>query len=285
LRIQKHVLTAGGNNLCLFSQVQIKDAQILLNKSSMRHITPAFAAVATLAAVASAQAQFTEISIASQANANLQTYSFGANYAVGGTTFDVADVPFTLATDGGVAGTTGAVQTPGNTPFGSITSWTFSVPAGTHATELFSLANLAFGAAGYDEGSIVVTGTGGETATLTLNSGVNIRDHNEDGFINTLSDATVVPTYFQGGSIVSSSVSIQTRLDRQELILPSDFAGDTIASITFNGIDNAGDGEAFLAGLTLSDAPVNVPEVPSMAVLGLAACALVAARRFLPASA
>jgi hypothetical protein len=194
-------------------------------------------------------------------------------------------VPFGLAELGGNPLTTGVVQTPGNTPFGTTSSYTFSVPTGTHATELFSLLNTAFGAAGFNEGSVVVTGTGGETATLNLTEGFNIRDHNNDGFVNTLSDPTVVPTYFLLGSPVSPTISAQTRLDRQQLILPSSFDGDTIASITFNGIDNAGDGEAFLAGLTLSDASVSAPETPSMAVLALAIVALAAARRLLPARA
>ena len=62
-----------------------------------------------------------------------------------------------------------------------------------------------------------------------------------------------VPTYFLSGAPTTDPTQIQTRLDMQVLDLPSSFDGDTIASVQFEGTDIAGsgDGEAFLAGLTL----------------------------------
>jgi hypothetical protein len=215
-------------------------------------------AVAVIATACSVEAQYTEIDISAQANANIQTYSDGTDYQLGGTQLNVAGVPFGLSELDGNAGTTGVVQSPDGSgsdsgPF----SFTFAVPAGTYATTLYSLMNTAFGAAGVDEGSLVVTGTGGETATLDLVEGVNIRDHYNDGFVNTLSDPTVVSTYFNGQEPVPDA---NIRLDRQELELPSTFAGDTIASITFEGTaSGAPDGSAFLAGLTLAVPDVSLP--------------------------
>ncbi len=245
----------------------------------------AFLAVACLVTASSLQAQYTEVDITSDINADIQTYTDGNNYQLGGTTLTVAGVPFALAELNSTAGTTGVIQTPSSAGgFPPVSSsgpydYTFSVPGGTHANALYSLANTAFGSAGVVEGSLVVTGTGGETATLTLTEGGNIRDHNNDGFVNTLSDSTVVPTYFLSGAPTTSG-SIQTRLDRQELILPSTFNGDTIASIEFVGTANGGDGEAFLAALTLGDVSTStVPDgaLPFQLTAGMFLAILVAA--------
>jgi len=231
-----------------------------------------FSAITALVTAFSVEAQYTEVDISSQANADIQTYTDGGNYQLGGTTLTVAGVPFGLAELGGNPASTGVVQSGGG-PF----DYTFSVPSGTQATALYTLMNTAFGQPGVNEGSIVVTGTDGETATLTLTEGVNIRDHNNDGFVNTLSDPTVVSTYFQGGAPTTSG-DIQTRLDRQELNLPSSFDGDTIASITFEGYaQGAPNGSAFLAGMTLSD---SVPEgsLPFPYIAGLFLAMLAVAR-------
>ncbi len=191
------------------------------------------------------------------------TYGF-VNYQVGGTSLTVNGIQFGLALDGGVAGTTGVVQSPdGNGADSGAFSYNFTVPSGTKANALYSLANTAFGTAGFNEGELVVTGTGGEIASLQLVEGDNIRDHNQDGFVNTLTDPTVVSTYFSGGAVTTDPSFNQTRLDMQELFLPASFDGDTIASITFDGTANGGNGSAFIAGLTLVDtATSTVPESP-----------------------
>lgn len=212
-------------------------------------ILPVLLAIGTVAATG-VNAQFTEVDISSDINANIQTYSGGNNYQVGNSTLTVAGVPFYLAEDGG-PGTTGVVQAPGGD-----SSFTFNVPAGTYATTLYTLMNTAFGQEGEIEGTITVTGTLGETAMLTLTEGDNIRDHFNDGYVNSLTDPTVVPTYFSGGAPAPSG---SDRLDRQVLDLPASFDGDTIASITFDGINGGNPhGEAFLAGMTLAvpDGPV-----------------------------
>jgi hypothetical protein len=239
--------------------------------------TAALVVVAFLSAASSIEAQaFTEINIGSQVNANLQLYANGANYQPGGTQLNVAGVPFGLAQAGTNANSTGIVQSPvgaassappNNTgPF----DFAFSVPAGTRATVLYALMNTAYGVYGMNEGSVVVTGTHGETATLQLIEGVNIRDHNNDDSVNSLSDPTVVPTCFLNGAPTTESV--QSRLDCQKLVLPATFTGDTIAAIAFKGEANGTGGQAFLAGLTLGDTPK-----PTETPYALAAAALLLA--------
>ena len=206
----------------------------------------------TVAVATIAHAQYLELNINSQCNQDIQTFTDGSNYSLGGTQFSVNGIPFELGLLGNNPGTTGVIMTPDGNQ-----SYTFTVPSGTYATSLYTLMNTAWGADGENEGSIIVTGSQGETATLDLTEGVNIRDHYNGFFVNTLSDPTVVSTYFVNQS-VSSSGSV--RLDRQQLALPSSFNGDTIASITFDGIDNGEpNGDPFLAAMTLAVVPEPTP--------------------------
>jgi hypothetical protein len=234
----------------------------------------------------SARAQFTEIDITGQTSANLQGYTLGFNYPLGGAQINVNGVPFGIATEQGMPGTTGIVQSPDlgpeNFPSGlpGAFSYSFPVPANTHATALYTLINSAYGEPGTQLGMVTVTGTGGETAVLNLIEGGNVRDHNNDGFDNTVSDPNVASIYFLGGLAAPDSPS---RLDRQVLDLPATFAGDTIASITFSG-DAAGypGGDAFLAGVTLGNGtvPDNALPLPViLAALGLVALSHRAIRR------
>ena len=220
-----------------------------------------------------AHAQFTEINLSSLINADLQTYTDGTDYQPGGSQLTVSGVPFGLALLNNTPGTTGIVQTPDNG--GQIQSYTFSIPAGTYATILYTLMNTTWGYAGVNEGSIVVTGSGGETATLDLTEGFNIRDHYNGFYCNTYTDPTLVPTYFVNQA--PNPTNGQVRLDRQELVLPSSFDGDTLASITFNGIGHGqfSGGDPFLAAMTLQ----TVPEPGLFSLFGLAALVLVIRRQ------
>lgn len=212
-----------------------------------------------------AQAQFIEINLNQSTNVNedAETYSVPGNYQLGGTQINVNGVPFGLSELNNNPNTTGIVQGGGvshDTVTGSF-SFSFSVPAGIQATALYSLVNSVYGEAGTNEASIVVTGTHLETTTLNLVEGVNIRDCNQASWCNTLSDPTIVSTYFVNKAPATNS--IQTRLDRQELVLPDSFSGDTIATITFQGYGQGDpNGSAFLAGLTLLATNYTVPSVP-----------------------
>jgi hypothetical protein len=221
--------------------------------------------VISLAGAGSVFAQYTEINLSPYVNDNLNAppYVDNGDLPSGGTTLNVGSVPFGLATDGGVAGSLGIVQSPNS---GAVTltspttySFTFAAPSGLEATALFSLANSTYGQAGTTLGSITVTGTRGETATLTLAEDYNIRDYNNGIWEDSVSDTSVVSTSFGSGA---------ARLDMQELVLPSGFDGDTIASITFDGTaygnyNGDGPGSAFIAGLTFEGTVSGVPDASS----------------------
>ncbi len=230
--------------------------------------------------LAPARANFTEINLTPQANADIQTYTGGSNYQLGGTTLNVAGVPFALgqydtSSNPTGAGTTGVVQSGGGD-----TLFTFLMAPNTSATEVYTLMNTAWGSSGTDEANIIVTGSHGETATLDLVEGQNIRDHYNDGFVNTLTDSSVISTYFSAGSVAPTG---SDRLDRQQLVLPSTFSGDTISSITFHALSASSPaGAPFLAGLTLANSNT-VRDDPSPVVPVLAASALLLAARFFEA--
>ncbi len=247
------------------------------------HLKVLFAgtAIAAFAVAAPVQAQYTEIGIGAQANTDLDTYSPTPGiYPAGGGVLTVAGVPFATVELNNTPNTFGIVQAPAAGPPGSVLggpfNFAFSVPAGTQAQVLYCLMDSVWGGDGNNVGSIVVTGTGGETATLTLTEGVNIRDCHNDGFEDNISDPTVVSTYFADGTTTPSTDAVM-RLDRQELVLPSTFNGDTIASIDFEGNAQGYGGDPFVAGLTLG--PVPEPSVPALLALGIGALVIYRVKR------
>jgi hypothetical protein len=261
------------------SHMTSKPGSTIFHLANHLKIFSAGMAVTVLAAASSVQAQYTEINISSQANADLDTYSPSPNiYPSGGSQLTIAGVPFATAELNNTPNTFGIVQSPAGGPPDIISSgpfdYTFSVPTGTQAQALYCLMDSVWGANGNNVGSIVVTGTHGETATLTLTEGVNIRDCHNDGFENSISDPTVVSTYFANG-VTTPSTDAVMRLDCQELVLPSTFTGDTIASINFEGTAQGYGGDAFLAVMTLAP----VPEPSSLVLAGLGGAALLLWRR------
>jgi hypothetical protein len=200
------------------------------------------------------------ISIESLTNADIRTYTGGANYPVAPTSISVATIPFGLVTDQGAANTLGVIQTPGG-------SSTFTINTSVvDPTTIYTLMNSAFGASGANIGSIEFKGSGGSDALFQIVEGNNIRDHFNDGFNNVASN--IVPNAFLSGSQNSSGPD---RLDMQTFVLPASFSSDTLTQIIFSG-SNAGNpqGEAFLAAVTASTAQnVPVPEPASATLVGI----------------
>jgi hypothetical protein len=107
-------------------------------------------AIAALAIASSVQAQYTEINISPQANADLDTYSPSpGTYPSGGPQLIVAGVPFATAELNNNPNTFGIVQSP----YGGVLSteasgpfnFTFSVPTGTQAQVLYCLMDSVWG--------------------------------------------------------------------------------------------------------------------------------------------
>jgi hypothetical protein len=177
------------------------------------------------------------VDLSALVNSDLTTYSGGSNYPPNGGPLTVAGVPFQLATIGS-NNDTAVIQ-------GSIdpgVSQTYVIPVNeADVTNVFTLINSAFGSLGTDIGALVFKGALGETFTYTLTEGFNVRDHFNDGFVNTATDLAGTANF---GAL--------DRLDMQSIILPAAFGSDTLTEIDFQSFGQAGNGSPFVAAITTS---------------------------------
>lgn len=216
------------------------------------------AALTLLAAPASAAT----IDLSGEVNANLNTYFNGGVYPPNGGPITIGGVGFNL--DSLPTGGTGVIQTDASS------TTPFVIPVGLFGvTNLYSIANSAFGAAGDTAGQLVFNGSGGASFTYTFTEGDNIRDHATTGF-NELAPNIFATRDFGSGD----------HLDVQKITLPAIFGSQTLTSIDFSYVGNTvpGDGEAFLAALTTVSG-VPEPSTWAMMILGFGAIGLMARRR------
>jgi hypothetical protein len=204
-----------------------------------------------------AHAAQTQIDLSSLTNENIRTYTNGTNYPLAGSTVNINAASFTLSSMGGDAGATGAIQA--NSPSDS-----FVIPINEAGYSIvYMLVNSGFGEINSTVGSLVFQDSAGDSDTISLEEGVNVRDHYID-FNN-------VATEVYGTAQYPGDV----KLDAYEYFLPTSFAGNTLTSITLNGAADTGspDGEPFIAGITLATggvAPVPEPSTWAMMIAGFA---------------
>jgi hypothetical protein len=194
------------------------------------------------------------VDLSSLVNSDLTTYSGGGNYPPNGGPLTVGGVPFQLATIGS-NNDTAVIQ--GSIVGGVIQTYVIPVNI-ADVTNVFTLINSAFGRLGTDIGALVFKGALGETFTYTLTEGFNVRDHFNDGFVNTATNLAGTAN-FAGG---------QDRLDMQSIILPVAFGSDTLTEIDFQSFGQDGNGSPFVAAITTST------ETPLPAALPLFATGL-----------
>jgi hypothetical protein len=188
-----------------------------------------------------ASAALTPISLASHVSSNLRAYTLGTDYPVAPTTLNIADVPFDLTPVPGVANSVGVMQL-----------WfdrtSFAVPVDiANATQVHVLMNSGFGQFNAINGQLEFYGTGGAFASVTIQQGVNIRDHRQHIFNNTNAHPTLVETYFGGRG---------ARLDRMTFALPASFVGQSLTEIRLVVGPNFGNpqGTPFIAAVTVEHA-------------------------------
>ena len=120
-----------------------------------------------------------------------------------------------------------------------------TIPVGVSGvTSTFTLLNTMWSQPG-PKAYVFVTFTGSEGATVTqpLVGGVNIRDYNNDGGQNTINDTSTIQAWTNGEG---------QRLDRQEYILPAEFASQVLTSVTITDAGDENFSRAAFAGLTVS---------------------------------
>jgi hypothetical protein len=119
------------------------------------------------------------------------------------------------------------------------------------------LVNSAFGVLGETVGSLVFQDSAGDTDTVSLQEGVNIRDH-WTAYNDVATDIYGTATYGDG-----------VRFDAYEYVLPASFEGNTLTSITLSGAPdtNNPNGQPFLAAVTLATGASPVPEPSTWALM------------------
>ena len=130
------------------------------------------------------------------------------------------------------------------------------------AVAVYTLINSGFGEFGANNGLVEVIGTGGAYASFDLIQGTNIRDHFQNVYNNVV------------GPDIESAVYGSVRLDRQVLLLPPSFQGQTLTEIRITGTAGNPSGDPFVAAIT-----VQVPEPSAVVLLGFGAISLFAVAR------
>jgi hypothetical protein len=136
------------------------------------------------------------------------------------------------------------------------------IPVGVAGvTSVFTLLNSMWGFAG-PHAYLYITFTGSDGASLTqpLVGNVNLRDYNNDGNTNTINNTSTVQAWYNG---------LGQRLDRQEYVLPAEFARQMLTSITITDTGSEGNGtngsRAVFAGVTVSTCHAYVTETVAVA--------------------
>ncbi len=206
----------------------------------------------------------------SSINSNLYTYTGGTAYPASGSTVSINGIDFTLANFYPAsfnAPDVGVVQT-GNGGPASATIDTPDVVVGA-STTFYSLINSTFGVNGQVIGDLTLNFGNGAHYAYTLTEGDNVRDHYDGLFNNS------APNVF--GTATYTSVVGTDRLDAQEIVLPSTFAGQTLVSITLDNT-NSGGGNPFIAAFTGTGVTLAAPEPSTWMMLigglGLAGAAI-----------
>lgn len=180
-------------------------------------------------------------------NQNITTWSGGGTYTPymsGSQT--LGGVPFTMQTSASgmdvVWGTSTSVfSVPGGAAYTNTATLNTNLYG---ATTVYTLINSAWGNAGSTVGSITFKASNGDSYTVNLVEGVNVRDHYLGGFVNTVSASYVTPN-------VIGVAGSGAHLDMQAFVLPASFTTEILSSIVFTTVGSSATGLPFLAGVTV----------------------------------
>lgn len=188
------------------------------------------------------------VDISSQFNSDLRSATGGSQYPIAPTTISVGGVPFDLKPLADTADSLGVVLSP-------LGLYDLVFPVNQpDAVAVYTLINSGFGTFGANNGLVEAFGTGGAYASFELIQGTNIRDHFQNIYNNIV------------GPDIESAVYGSVRLDRQVLLLPTSFYGETLTEIRISGTAGNPSGEPFVAAITVG---VEVPEPSSLVLTGL----------------
>ncbi len=177
--------------------------------------------------------EFHTVDISSHFNADLRTSFGGSQYPVAPITISVGGVPFDLKPQANIANSLGIVISP-------LGPYNLVIPVHqSDVVAVYTLINSGFGTFGANNGLVEAIGTGGAYASFDLVQGTNIRDHAQNIYNNLVGPDIETANY---GSV---------RLDRQVLLLPLTFQGQTLTEIRLTGTAGNPSGVPFVAGMTV----------------------------------
>ena len=133
------------------------------------------------------------------------------------------------------------------------------------ATESDTLINTFYGQPGPTSYiTLEWLGTGNAYFRKDLIGNVDVRDHFNAFWTNTINGTSTVNVYTSGGGFLQES-----RLDMQRVLLPASFQGQTLTEFRLTSTGGVLVSDASIQGLTIQTAPV--PEPSSLCLAGIAA--------------
>jgi hypothetical protein len=238
-------------------------------RSTLR--THALRAAASLFAVvclsSPGRADYVTVSLADYANARIQGYQpTSAGYPEGPVT--LGGIPFNIQTAGG-NNAWNAEAVAGPYPH------VLSIPLNIYgATNAYTLINTFYGTPGpASYVTLEFFGTGGAYYRKDLIGGVDVRDHFNAFWTNTINNTTTVNVYSSGGGFLSES-----RLDMQILDLPSTFQNQYLTEFRLTSTGGVLISDASIQGLTVQTTAVPAPPAVVLAAMGGACLSARAAR-------
>lgn len=198
---------------------------------------------------------FVTVDLSPFANARIQTYQpSSAGYPEGPVT--LGGVPFNIQKAGG-NNAWNAEFVPG--PYPHVLDIPLSI---ANAQQVDTLINTFYGRPGPTSYiTLEFFGTSGAYFKKDLIGDVDVRDHFYAGNTNLINGTSTVNVYSSGGGYLQES-----RLDMQQIILPSAFQGQTLTEFRLTSTGGVGISDASIQGLTVLSA---VPEPSSLALFGI----------------
>jgi hypothetical protein len=202
-----------------------------------------------------ARADVITVDLSPYANARIQNYQpSAAGYPEGMVT--LGGVPFNIQAVGG-NNAWNAEVVAGAYPH------VLSIPLNiSNATQAYTLINTFYGQPGPTSFiKLEFFGTGGAYYSKDLIGNVDVRDHFFASWTNTINGTSTTNVYSSGGGPFQES-----RLDMQQILLPSIFQGQTLTEFRLTSTGGVLISDASIQGLTIVNAS-NVPEPASLTLL------------------
>jgi hypothetical protein len=180
-----------------------------------------------------------KIDISQSVNFNYWTGASGTNNARGGTTTNIAGIPFAFTSFPGTSNGLGVVfMANGTASTPAITNFPVRV---TNAVTVYTMINSSWGQYGATNGTIDFYGSEGAHARFHLVQGFNIRDH-FNGPYNNSASSNLMSIYF--GSNVA-------RNDVQGWMLPPSFLSQALTNIQLRSFGNNPNGTPVVTAITV----------------------------------